>query len=154
MSRLSDVIGMVVEQHMGPNGSLNVHAAIDAAVPMLDQDDVDALVRDALGKRIKDAVSKGVKAAVERVSSRQFALPFDLRPAHALDDEGRSMVLTTELSELQFLRIIEIRRKQVEDDTAYLRKLEDAYQSVRPVWSRHPDWTFGQVYSEYERQAA
>ena len=42
-------------------------------------------------------------------------------------------------------RVIEIRRKQIKDDTAYLDVLENAYLHVAPVWRQYPDLSFGQA---------
>ena len=75
----------------------------------------------------------------------QGHLPFALRQAHALDTDGRIIKRTSDLTELEFRRIIEIREKQIADDGAYLEELKNAYRTCRPVWDEHPDWTFAQV---------
>ena len=145
MSRLSDVIGRVVELESGPEG-IDLRHAVSVARPMLDDDDVEALVCEALTKRIKDAATRGRMEASRAVETTQSELPFpDLRVRHAVDIEGRRLVNTEDMTEMQFRRVIEIRRKQIKDDTAYLEVLENAYLHVAPVWRQHPDLSFGQA---------
>lgn len=145
MSRLSDVVNHVVQSELDPkSGRTDIPRAVSAAKPMLDEEDRDALVSEALWKRIKDAACKAKKAAW-RIPSAQIELFPEIRDAHALDTEGRQVMQTDAMSEMQFLRLIEIRRKQVSDDTAYLKVLEDAFRMACPIWRDHPNWTFGDV---------
>lgn len=154
MSRLSDVIGQAIETEMDPFGRLDIPRAIAVALPLLDDDDRETLVSEALAKRIKDAACK-TKKAIQGASSQQYKFPFpDLRHAHALDTDGREVILTEAMTEMQMRRLIGIRRKQVADDQAYLAVLEHAYQAVRPLWGVNPDWTFGQVCAAYQENAA
>lgn len=145
MSRLSDVIGRVVELETDPLGNLDIHRAVAVARPMLDGDDIEMLLAEALAKRIKDATTRERKQ-IEGLDNDQADLPFpDLRRAHAIDTEGRFVVLTDSMSEMQFRRVIEIRRKQLKHDRAYLDVLEQAFRQVEPIWTEHPDFTFGEV---------
>lgn len=153
MSRLSDVIGHVVEVGTDGFGRLDVHSAVALAVEMIDDEDRNTLVEEALGKRIKDAATKAKRAAANAASS-QGALFADVRRAHALDTDGRIVKLTDEMTELEFKRVIEIRRKQIADDIAYLDVLEHAYLQVQPVWRAHPDETFGEVCRRFAESAA
>lgn len=145
MSRLSDVIGRVIEETRDAFGRIDTNAAVMNARPMLDDDDCEVLIADALGKRIKDAATKASRSEAKR-SPAQKSFPFpDLRVSHAIDIDGRYIKLTTEMTEMEFRRVIDIRRKQVEDDKAYLDILERAYRDVEPLWRAMPDATFGEV---------
>ena len=145
MSRLSDVIGRVVELESGPEG-IDLHHAVSVARPMLDEEDVETLICEALTKRIKDAATRGRMDAMRAADNAQSELPFpDLRVRHAVDLEGRRLVNTEDMTEMQFRRVIEIRRKQLKDDRSYLDVLEQAYRQIEPIWRAHPDLTFGQA---------
>lgn len=155
MSRLSDVIDRVVELETDTNGTLDVHRAVSAARPLLDADDTETLILEGLAKRIKDKVTRRARAVADEMDEAQNDLPFpDLRPAHAVDVDGRFVVNTVDMTEMQFRRVIEIRRKQLRDDRAYLDVLEQAYRQVEPIWRMHPDFTFRQVCRVLGKQAA
>lgn len=145
MSRLSDVIGRVVELESGPGG-IDLHHAVSVARPLIDDEDVEALICEALTKRIKDHATRVRLEAQGVADSPQTQFPFpDLRIRHAVDLEGRRLVNTEDMTEMQFRRVIEIRRKQLADDRKYLDLLEQAYRELEPIWREHPDFTFRQV---------
>lgn len=154
MSRLSDAIGQAIEIEIDGFGRLDISRAVSVALPLLDDEDREVLICEALSKRIKDAACK-TKKAVQSASSTQYKFPFPgMRHAHALDTDGREVILTEAMTEMQFKRLISIRRRQVADDAAYLNILEQAYQAVRPIWQAYPEWTFGQVCAAYRESAA
>lgn len=154
MSRLSDVIGEVLADQIDAFGRLDVNSAVVAALPRLDEEDLEALARDALGRRIKEAVTRRVGKIMRDTFSGQTELPFpNLKRAHAIDTEGRVMVLTEEMREMDFRRAIKIREDQLDADEAYLKELRVAFNSVKPIWVQYPDLTFGEICRIYRQTA-
>jgi len=145
MSRLSDQIQKAIDIHVGKDGRLDLHAAIETVCSGLDFSKIESLGKLEIGRRLKAAMERGAASARTKAETRQYSLPFDLKDAHALDDEGRKIVLTRSLLRSEFERVIEIRQRQIVADSAYLKRLQDALLAATPIWDRHPDWTFGQV---------
>lgn len=82
--------------------------------------------------------------ARQHTSEAQPALPFALPVAVSMDIEGHTILATRGLSRGEFLRAIEIREQQIANDSQALREWRAALQQAERIWSRHPDWTFGQ----------
>jgi hypothetical protein len=145
---------MVIDLETDVAGRLNIHAACARAKQEIDDEDRESLIDEALAGRIKQAAQRG-KTAARAQTYEQGSFPFEkLRRAHAIDTDERVVVTTTEMTQMQFKRAIEIREKQVADDQAYLKELTNAYMAVRPIWDEHPEWTFGQCCNEMIRQRA
>lgn len=149
MLRLSDVISKAVNS-VNIGGRIDTKDAVSEAKSHLDGDMRDLLVVEALSKRIKQAVCKLRRNETKVVSAQHsFSFP-DLRYAYALDIDGQYIKDTDQLSQLEFCRLIEIREKQLADDSAHLAVLRKAYDSVLPFWET--EMVFGEVESAY-RQA-
>ena len=149
--RLNDVIAHLIEEYERPGAGIDMHAATEAGVRMVKGDDetLESLVREALYKRIKGACTNARRRAeTSDANVRQPAL-FDLRTRHALDTEGRYIKRTEDLTQIEFRRLIEIRRQQLEADKAYLDELEKAEAALRPIWTRHPEYTYGEAEQAY-----
>lgn len=152
---LNDILAQAIDEtRHGP--SLSTHEAIEAALPRVKEDEeaLDQILREGLGKRIKDMVTKELrKRATE--SAGQGLLPFDqLRKAYALDTDGRMIKNTDALTRGEWERIREIRRKQIEADTAHLKLLDDVTEMVDDIWQPRPELTFGEVKALWFRSAA
>jgi hypothetical protein len=152
MSRLSDRIQEALSLNFDPRLGYDIHAAVQSVKPVLNDDDRDTLIDEALYERAKRASERG-KFALKKKTKVQGELPFDLREAYAIDPEG-FVKRAEDLFEQEFVRIIEIREKQIIDDRAHLDQLRFAYKSVSPIWRAHPAWTFGQCCEEFLRAAA
>jgi len=154
MSRLSDVISRVVELEDGPNG-IDLHRAAAQARALIDSEDAEALIIEALVKRIKSQATRTRRDEVGSALKGDPVLPFpDLRVRHALDEDGRWLVETGKMKEHQFRRLIDIRRKQLNDDWSYLKVIEDAYQRAVPIWREQPGLTFDEVCAVLIEKAA
>lgn len=154
MSRLNDVISQAIDTVRDARGRVNVHSAVEIALGLIDDEDGDTLIRAALSERIKRAAERGTKA-IETAAAEplQGALFKDLRRAYALDEEGRVVKSTDDLTQLEFERIIRIREQSIESDLAHLKILRQALITVRSLWSSHPDWTFAQVCNAHRAAA-
>lgn len=67
-------------------------------------------------------------------ASSQIELPFKLSGAVAVDVDARKIKLTEALSQMEFKRVMEIRRKQIKDDQAQLKEWENAESLADPYW--------------------
>jgi hypothetical protein len=155
MSQLNDIISSVVEEMISPAGRINVDIASDLVYKRAEFSHIEVCAKSEIARRIQQYMARSRKAAVSgtMAASGQGVLPLGLRPAHAIDDDGREMVLTVHMTQAQFRKVIEIREQQVIADTAYLTKLRSAYSAACPIWTAHPDWTFGQVAEAIQPEA-
>lgn len=154
MSRLSDVINRAIDEVRDPRGAVDIHAAAAFSRPLLDEEDCEYLISEALCKRIKHLAQKSGKAIEDAASLAPTEMLFpDLRPAYAIDIEGSIVKATDSLSMLEFRRLISIREKQAADDLAHLDVLRFAFTRVSALWSANPEWTFGQVCSAHRSVA-
>jgi len=143
MSRLSDVIGQVIEEYTDDGGKLVLQDAAKAAFGLLDDDDRNSLTIETLAARIKQAAGAARKSAA-KIADEQGELPFkNIRRAYALSDG--SVKLTEMMRMFEFCKLIEIRSKQLADDSAHLDDLRSAYRSLEPIWREHPAATFGEA---------
>lgn len=143
MSRLSDVIGQVIQQYTDAGGNLVLQDAAKAAFDLLDKDDRDHLTIETLVSRIKQAAGAARKSA-SKIAEQQGEFPFEnIRRAYALSDG--SVKLTEMMRMFEFCKLIEIRSKQLADDTSHLDDLRSAYRSLEPIWREHPAATFGEA---------
>jgi hypothetical protein len=97
----------------------------------------------ARGDALADAINGG---GAHRV--------FGVHEQYALDLEERSIKLTDEMVELEFLRLIGVRKASVERDLAHIAVLEDAHKALRPYWRRDPALTFKEATGLYLRDRA
>ncbi len=141
--RLNDVVLDVIEAIR--------HGAVvnkrQTAVEHWDEIDADGQYLagiEGLVARI-DAKARQVRLTSQRQASEaQPALPFALPVAVSMDIEGHTILATRGLTRSEFLRAIEIREQQIANDSQALREWRSALHQADRIWSRHPDWTFGQ----------
>jgi hypothetical protein len=145
MSRLSDVIAQVIEDQLTTEGTIVPARAAISALAMLEGDDIELLASAELRRKFKEAMVLARRSA-GKANKAQSSFPFpDIRLAHALDIENRIIKLTSEMTEIEFNRVIDIRVKSIRDDTAYLDKLLQARDELAPIWKAQPDLTFAQA---------
>lgn len=153
--RLSEVISRVCSEQEDACGQLDAGRAAQIAFGMLDKSDVEELALEALAARISYHQTRAANNA--RASTGQLSFRgLGLRPAYIVDRVGRIIKRTEALTQIDFTRVITIRREGVEEDTAHLKILESAYRDVEPFWTQHPDMTFGEVhgmFSKYQKRA-
>jgi len=155
MSRLNDIINEAILLHTKDDGSLVPHQAVSAIKPALDEESRDTLVTEALTARVTTAAKNSKSAIFKMAKKRNMELPFaNLHGAYPLDLEGRYVKRTESLLKAEMQRVINIREKQIIDDTKSLAELRAAFVAVEPIWERHPDWTFGQCCSALLRKVA
>jgi hypothetical protein len=145
MSRLSEVIAQVIEDQLTTDGTIVPARAALSALSMLEEEDIGLLASAELRRKFKEAMTTARKSA-DTSSKGQSSFPFpEIRLAHALDLESRMIKLTSEMSEIEFNRVIDIRVKSIKDDTAYLDKLLQARDELAPIWKARPDLTFAEA---------
>jgi hypothetical protein len=155
MTRLSDKINeAVVSSYDG--GALDRTLAVSKARALIDDDDRDILVEEALQVRVKTAATSAKNSLRSQATRRnQFALFPDLHRGYAIDHTGEQIKLTDALSRTEFKRVIAIRCLSIEADQKHLKALEDAEAAVAPLWDRYPFKSFGEICELYaERSAA
>lgn len=154
MSRLSDLVNEAIILNTKSDGTLVPHDAVSAIKPALDDESRDILVTEALHERVSNAAKNSKSAILKMAKKRNMELPFNVDGAMALDIDGRYIKRTESLTQAEFKRAINIREKQIVDDSAKLAELRTAYHAVEPIWERHPDYTFGQCCSVLLRKDA
>jgi hypothetical protein len=151
MSRLSEVMSEVIEQQLTSSGTIVPAQAALAAMSMLDEDDIGLLASAELRRRFNGAMNTA-RRSIANSFKAQTSFPFpDIRLAHPLDIDNRVIKLTSEMSEMEFNRVIEIRVKSIADDTAYLDKLTQARDELAPIWKAQPDLTFSEACEVFQR---
>lgn len=158
MSRLSDLVSDSVIENTKRDGTIDKYAAVLSIKPLLDGDDREVLVSEALNARVTKAAKSTRKNLRANATRRDRGLPFiGLHSAYPLDIDGQYIKRTESLTRAEFERVISIREKQIVDDMAHLKKLRQAFTAMLPFWDSHPDWTVQQcamALSSIERSAA
>lgn len=152
MASLTDIVGRVIDSCDRPGLGIDLHRAIEMAVPLV-MDDPEALgicVRHGLAKDIKDAATRATRSAESSSPDGETLDLFGkLRARYAVDIEGRVLKNTRDLSRLEFQRLIAIREAQIVADQEHLTALRDAAITVSPLWDINPAMAFGHVVDLY-----
>ena len=140
--RLNDVVAEIVADVIGGRPVNKRQAAVER------WDDIDADGQyiagiDGLVARINDRARSLRVRADGKNDALQPQLPFQLPAAVAMDLEEATLLATRTLSREQFVRAIEIRRKQIANDQLALREWRQALRQADRFWAAHPDWSFG-----------
>lgn len=93
--------------------------------------------------RISDKC-KSVKLRIKKHTSAQSEMLFSLPQVVSMDLEDKVLLPTRALSRNEFIRAIQIREKQIEDDKKAVREWKAALKVADRFWSIHPEWNFGQ----------
>ena len=143
MSQLSDLISQAISETEKGDGVRDYRAAAFLVVERADEDGINRLAHRGAMQLCKKAAEKQGPAARRVTTSRGQTEMFpNLHIGYAVDLESNTIKRTGNLNQMEFMRIIGIREKQISDDAAHLQQLRDAYDAVRPIWSTHPHWTF------------
>ena len=148
---LAEIVADVATRH-DKGGIVDRDAAVNEALPrvMAEPFTVEQIVRRHLSNSIKQHLTKVRDAAVGTFGSGQLGL-FELRPAHVLAGEDGIIKSTRSMSRLEFMGLIKLRDRQVQDDLTYLARLKFAADETGFIWDRHPNWSWGQVEEAYAR---
>jgi len=140
--RLNDVVAEII-------GAVIAGRAINkrqAAVNRWDDIDADGQYLagiDGVVARI-DTRARRLKLRAEQAATpAQAELPFSLPVAVAMDLDGTTLVSTRQLTRAEFARAIEIRHRQIANDSAALREWREALRQANQFWAANPDWSFG-----------
>ena len=151
---LSSIVGRAIELNT-LMGVTSQPKAISSALELLksDAEAIDEACRVAVAKVIHDQCTKSLRKPPG--DQRQGTL-FELRERYAVDADAKVFKDTERLSQIEFLRIIALRRKQIADDTAHLDRMVEAYRELGPIWEEYPDKLFGEIERIYlgRRRAA
>lgn len=134
-------------------GITNTHKAINAFVALLktagSEDQEDAF-RVAGRKLIHDRATQQLRQAMA-LDTRQSSF-FSLRTRYALETDHRVYKDTERLTRLEWRSIIQLRKKQVADDSAQLAAMEAADAQLAPIWDEYPDKLLGEIEAIYLRR--
>ena len=150
MSHLSDTITKYVEEALNKDG-FEPRLIAPRVWEELDEDERKKCGLAEIIRRMKQTSRILTANAFSVAKSGQIALPFNIDGAVAMDIEGNTIRLTESLSQLEFRRAIEIRRKQIKDDQRQLKEWESAERMAAPYWRQHGEWTFGQCVRQFAR---
>ncbi len=141
--RLNDVVAEIVGDVIAGRAINKRKAAIDNWTD-IDADGQYLAGIDGVVARI-DRRARALQVKAERAADdSQPALPFQLPAAVAMDIDGTTLVATRVLSREEFVRAMEIRRKQISNDNRALREWKQALKQADRFWEDHPSWSFGQ----------
>ena len=148
---LAEIISAVAGKHEKA-GIVDRDAAVNEALPlvMAEPYTVEQIVRRHLSNSIKQHLTKVRDAAVGNFGFGQGGL-FELRPAHVLAGDDGIIKSTRSMSRIEFMGLIKLRDRQVQDDLTYLARLKFAADETGFIWDRHPGWTWGQIEDAYAR---
>jgi hypothetical protein len=149
--RLNDVVASIVGDVISGRAINKRQAAIDNWYD-IDADGQYLAGIDGVVARI-DRRARALQVKAERTADdSQPALPFQLPAAVAMDLEGTTLIATRVLSREEFVRAMEIRRKQIVNDNRALREWKQALQQADRFWAEHPSWSFGQCLDAIMRE--
>lgn len=152
MSLLSDRIRDSLVNHKDEAGRYDLRAVVSEVKPTLSPDETSHLLDDVLYQRAKQASTKSKdKLAKAAAKAKEPDLFTGMDVGYAIDIDGNYTKDADDLLELEFKRVIEIRRESLKKDHVKLDVLESAYGACAPIWREHPDWTFGQCKAELKR---
>jgi hypothetical protein len=140
--RLNDVVAEIIGDVMAGHAVNKRQAAVKR------WDDIDADGQylagiDGVVTRI-DTRARRLKLKAEQAAAPdQAELPFSLPAAVAMDLEGTTLVSTRQLTRTEFARAIEIRHRQIANDSAALREWREALRQADQFWVDNPTWRFG-----------
>ena len=143
MSQLSDLVSQAIIETEKGDGVRDYRAAASLVVERADEDGINHLAHRGAMQLCKKAAEKQGPAARRATTSRGQTEMFpNLHIGYVVDPESNTIKMTGKLNQMEFMRIIGVREKQIFDDAAHLQQLRDAYDAVRPIWSTYPHWTF------------
>jgi hypothetical protein len=150
MSQLSDTIAKHVQASLNKDGFEPRLIAPRVWEELTDEDRKQCGLAEII-RRMKQAAKTLTANAFAVIKSDQIEMPFKIDGAVAIDIEGNTIRLTESLSQFEFRRAIDIRRKQIKEDQKSLKEWESAEKLARPYWQDHPDWTFGNCLKQFAR---
>jgi hypothetical protein len=122
--------------------------AVEVALPRVMADPV----------ALENAARIGVDRTVSEIATRQKRVArkmgqgqydmfeeFGLHSAYAVDTNGRKLKYTGWLTQMEYLRIMQIRRDQLDADAKHYSVLEATYERIRPIWDANPHLMFDEV---------
>lgn len=150
MSALTDILRRAAESVRQADGTVSLANAAAAALPLVkdDAEAVDIALREAVSINIKRMLTREAKTLGFGVHG-QIGDLFGVRAAHVLDLEERIVKETDSMSRVEFDRLRSIRRKQLNDDAAYLDILDRATSQLALFWDAEPELTYGEVKVRY-----
>lgn len=151
MSLLSDRIRHFLMLHRDTSGRYDLRATVAEVKPTLTDEESSDLLDDVLYQRAKQAATKGKKNLDKHAAKTSTADMFaGIETGYAIDDH--TVKDTDELTEVEFQRVIDIRKVSLDADVEKLAQLEIAQGACAPIWKAHPNWTFGQCKAELARR--
>lgn len=150
MSHLSDTITKHVQEALNKDG-FEPRLIAPRVWEELDTDEQKKCGLAEIVRRMKATSRQLTNDAFAVARSGQIQLPFKIDGAVAMDIEGNTIRLTESLSQLEFRRAVEIRRKQIKDDQKALKEWEAAERMASPYWKDHSEWSFGQCVRQFAR---
>jgi len=148
MSALTDICREAYVECEVYREGVSTAKAVDAAMPRVMADPValENAARIGVDRTVTEIATRQ-KRADRKKGGGQFDMfeEFGLRPAYAIDTNGRKLKYTGWLTQMEYLRIMQIRRDQLEADGAHLDTLEKTYQQIKPFWDANSHLMFDEV---------
>jgi len=144
MARLTDFVSEIVSDLDSGKTLVDIRGIVCARWSDIDSDGQYIAGIEGVTARIKDAAKKVTLRSISKIGDAQEELPFDIPGAVAMDIEGRQYRPTRDLSRDEFVRAIEIREQQIENDRRKVREWKAGLKAADRYWSKNPTWTFGQ----------
>lgn len=151
-SRLSDLVAHAIEANT-IDGRTDTDAARKTLVASFGDEQIERALSHLATRLIASFVRRQLKE-IGNAPARQGELPFRLHAAYALDIDGRRIVNTYDMARIEANRALEIRRLQIEADTASANDLERAIRAADPYWDADPSLTFGQALERAAQETA
>lgn len=95
----------------------------------------------AASKLIHDRTTRTMRA----ISKQRQKTLWNLHERYAIDVENRVIKDTDRLSRLEWRALLNLRQKQIEDDTAHYRQMLNADRELSPIWDEFPDKNFREI---------
>ena len=139
---LSSIVRRAIDLNtvMGVTKQPNAVADAVSLIQVSDEAIKEAIHFSAV-KLVHDLCTKAMRKLPP--DTRQASL-FLLHERYALDDD-RVIKDTERLSEIEFLRIMALRKKQIKDDQKHYDLMVFAYSELSPIWREFPDKLLGEI---------
>jgi len=158
MSHFTDIVDKeVLAELEKPNVRLKGFAQSQLAKSIWDQIDDDQKFQvghPALIRAINRSAKKHLKDAFAKYQTADFQLPFNIDGAISIAEGDSQKIRVTEtLSEEEWDRAFEDRRKQHEAYGTALQEHANANRMMKPIWKKKPKWTVGDCLRQIMKDA-
>ncbi|MBA8799146.1 hypothetical protein FHW77_002865 [Agrobacterium sp. RC10-4-1] len=121
----------------------------------IDDDQKFQVGHPQLIRAINRSAKKHMKSALAKYETAEYQLPFNIDGAISIPDgETQTIRITETLSQDDWDRAFDERRKQHEAYGNALEEYANANRMLKPIWQKHPKWTVGQCIRQIVKDAS